>query len=124
MRPDLISYQNFGDDSYWSLILKFNGISNPFSLDSSQFLFIPDVQYMLRQLHTETSNNSKIAKEVKRQYIDATKKSTFDTKQSEYNQAFKEIKSARISKTNLPPNFTEKTQEAKILHGNNLSVGE
>ena len=74
MRPDLISYQNYGDDGFWDLILKFNGVSNPFSLDTSQFLFIPDIQYMLRQLYVETSNNSKIANEVRKQYVDATKK--------------------------------------------------
>jgi len=66
---------------------------------------------MLRQLYVETSNNSKIANEVRKQYVDATKKPIFDSKHYEYNQAFKEqlaqMKSSRISKTNLPPNFSE-----------------
>ena len=131
MRPDLISYVNFGDDSYWDLILKFNGVSNPFSLSQEQFLFIPDIQYMLRQLYVETSNNEKIMNEVKAQYVDASKKAKLDPKQFEYNKAFKEqlakMKSSRISKTNLPPNFSETTREAKTLPGNianNLSLGE
>ena len=86
MRPDLISYVNFGDDSYWDLILKFNGVSNPFSLSQEQFLFIPDIQYMLRQLYVETSNNEKIMNEVKAQYVDASKKAKPDPKQFEYNK--------------------------------------
>ncbi len=131
MRPDLISYINYGQDDYWDLILKFNGISNPFSLESTQFLFIPSTDYILRQLYVETNNNNSIVKQVKSQYVDPNKKTITDPKHYEYNKAFKEqiaqMKSARISKTNLPPNFSETTQEAKILNGNNsnnLSLGE
>ena len=131
MRPDLISYQNFGDDSYWDIILKFNGVSNPFAIDTTQFLFIPDVKYMLRQLYVESTNNDKIVQKTKSQYIDPTKKQIVDPKQSEYSQAFKEqlakMKSHRISKTNMPPNFSETSRQATILQGevlNNLSLGE
>jgi len=131
MRPDLISFQNYGEDGFWDLILKFNGISNPFALSSDDVLSIPDTQYMLRQLYVETTNNNKIIQETKKQYVDTSKKPKLDTKQHEYNQAFKEqlaqIKSSRISKTNLPPNFSETTREASTLQGNNpnnLSLGE
>jgi hypothetical protein len=131
MRVDLISYVNYGEDGFWDIICKFNAISNPFSVDSSQFLFIPDTQYMLRQLYVETSNNNKIVQETKKQYVDSSKKPKIDTKQYEYDKAFKEqiaqMKSTRMSKTNLPPNFSETTREATILPGNglnNLSLGE
>jgi hypothetical protein len=128
MRPDLISYQNYGDDGYWDLILKFNGISNPFALSQNDVLVIYDIQYMLRQLYVETTHNNKVIQETKNQYVDSNKKPKFDAKQYEYNQAFKEqiaqMKSNRMSKTNLPPNFSESTREAKTLPGNNVSLGE
>ena len=34
MRPDLISMFAYGTDQYTDIILKFNGISNPFSLSN------------------------------------------------------------------------------------------
>ena len=86
---------------------------------------------MLRQLSVESTNNDKIVQKTKSQYIDPTKKQIVDPKQSEYSQAFKEqlakMKSYRISKTNMPPNFSETSRQATILQGdvlNNLSLGE
>lgn len=40
MRPDLISIAEYGSDEYTEDILKLNGISNPFSMQSSQILMI------------------------------------------------------------------------------------
>ena len=40
MRPDLISLYNVGDSQYCGSIMKVNGISNPFAIDSGQSLFM------------------------------------------------------------------------------------
>lgn len=42
MRPDLISIAEYGSDEYTEDILKLNGISNPFSMQSGQILMIFD----------------------------------------------------------------------------------
>ena len=42
MRPDLISFAMYGTDEYAEYILKFSGISNPFSLGDDDVLKIPN----------------------------------------------------------------------------------
>jgi hypothetical protein len=42
MRPDLISFAMYGTDEYAEYILKFSGISNPFSLSDDDILKIPN----------------------------------------------------------------------------------
>ena len=41
-RPDLIAQNALGDASKFDYILKFNGISNPFSIKKGDYIFIPD----------------------------------------------------------------------------------
>lgn len=43
MRPDLIALSFYGDSSYADLILKANGVSNPFSIEEGDRLLIPKV---------------------------------------------------------------------------------
>lgn len=46
MRPDRLSEKLYSSQNYWDVILKFNGISNPFSLDFGEMLFAPSVGYL------------------------------------------------------------------------------
>lgn len=39
MRPDLLCNRIYGDQSKWDAMLKFNGISNPFSIDFGDILY-------------------------------------------------------------------------------------
>jgi hypothetical protein len=41
MRPDLIADRIYSDQSKWDIVLKFNGISNPFSLEEGEILLAP-----------------------------------------------------------------------------------
>lgn len=41
MRPDLVADRVYGDHNYYDLILKYNGISNPFSIDLGEVLLAP-----------------------------------------------------------------------------------
>ena len=54
MRPDLISNVVYNDPSYAEFILKFNGISNPFTLKEGDIILIPN----LSSMKTLVSNNS------------------------------------------------------------------
>lgn len=42
-RPDIISQYFYKNPSFWDLILKYNGVSNPFSLEEGDLLFIPEI---------------------------------------------------------------------------------
>jgi len=43
MRPDLISKAVYNNSLYAEIILKFNGISNPFSIDEGDIILIPNL---------------------------------------------------------------------------------
>lgn len=42
-RPDLLSFDIFGDERYADIICKLNGISNPYELAAGQYLLIPSL---------------------------------------------------------------------------------
>lgn len=39
MRPDLISKRVLGDQNLWDVFLKYNGVSNPFSLETDDIMY-------------------------------------------------------------------------------------
>lgn len=41
-RPDLLSYDLYGDEQYADLLCKLNGISNPYELNEGRYMLIPD----------------------------------------------------------------------------------
>jgi len=46
MRPDIIAKVAYGDSGMLDFILKFNEISNPFSIQEGDILFVPDLNDM------------------------------------------------------------------------------
>jgi len=121
MRPDLISYVAYGIVSNWDLILKFNGISNPFSIDVGQILLIPDLAYMNSQIQNE-SKLKQAADNVRNQYIDESKKSKIDPKKIIYDQMVKNITN-QISKYNLPPNIAEPGRTEITIQDGKIYLG-
>ena len=93
-RPDLIALKYFGDHSYTDLILKFNGISNPFSMSEGDVVEIPQnqeryIKFIKPTRSTEESKKEKFMKERR-----LTQK---DIKRLEYLQSIAEREA-------LPPN--------------------
>lgn len=43
MRPDLLSNRLYASQDHWDVLLKFNGISNPFSLGEGEVLLAPSL---------------------------------------------------------------------------------
>jgi hypothetical protein len=75
MRPDLISAAAYNNTMYAEIILKYNGISNPFSIQEGDMILIPNldsVQAILApQKGAETDGSKLIRNSYK--YIDPTK---------------------------------------------------
>jgi hypothetical protein len=46
-RPDLLSYDIYGDTLYTDILCKLNGISNPFELNKGMLLIIPSPENIL-----------------------------------------------------------------------------
>lgn len=55
-RPDILSYDIYGDSIYSDLICKLNGISNPFELNKDMVLVIPSPDCIMDFMHTPTAN--------------------------------------------------------------------
>jgi len=50
MRPDKMAVRLYADSSLWDTILKFNGISNPFSLAANEILFVPAMETLRKSI--------------------------------------------------------------------------
>ena len=50
MRPDLISVRMYSEQSYYELLMKYNGISNPFSLAPGEILLLPPYKALANAL--------------------------------------------------------------------------
>ena len=60
MRPDIVSQAEYGQTESAELILKYSGISNPFTLDEEDILLIPDEGEAINAMkaeHPEEGNN-------------------------------------------------------------------
>jgi hypothetical protein len=76
MRPDLISKVVYNNSLYAEMILKYNGISNPFSINEGDIILIPNLEstqanIKKRESKTATSGANTIRNSYK--YIDPTK---------------------------------------------------
>ena len=57
-RPDLISYDAYGDSMHADIICKLNGVSNPFELNEGMKLVIPSPEYIMDfAVHPSTKDN-------------------------------------------------------------------
>lgn len=124
MRPDLISLSVYGSSNYLDYILKYNGISNPFSIDEYQILFIPDKQSMQTQFNVlnPDKNDSADSDDSK---TEIKKTLPLDSNRIKY---LTDIKDGRLDRNKaVAPNLTDKDQEnvlfkdGKIIFGDNIS---
>ena len=77
-RPDLISYENYGSVDYIDIILKFNQISNPFSMDIHDFLVIPTLSSGIKFYRQDKLAITQSILDTKALFLDPTKASQKD----------------------------------------------
>lgn len=87
MRPDLIAGSVYNNSVYAELILKFNGISNPFSIKEGDYILIPDLNSITAIVAKPSGTDTDGAKAIRNsyKYIDPVKipksDSTFQNRQ-------------------------------------------
>jgi hypothetical protein len=128
-RPDLISRAAYGTVAFWDLLFKFNGISNPFSVEKGEILFIPSLDDMNDQL-APNGAESMSAASVRKQYIDISKKAKADPKLAEVEKKRREAQKAQAqdsggipSTNNLPPNIAEEGNQEIVIKGGKVYFG-
>ena len=107
MRPDLVAKIYYGDISKLDYILKFNGISNPFSLERGTILIIGDVTEMKSNFSSPISstNNNKKTDDLRKKFFDVNRLSKKDAKRLELVR--KKSQEFQNPASNLPPNMAE-----------------
>ena len=68
MRPDKVAFAEYGTDEYTEYILKYSGVSNPFSIDEDDVLFIPDPGQAEAQMQDVEDEKTEIVNQVQTYY--------------------------------------------------------
>lgn len=68
MRPDKVAFAEYGTDEYTEYILKYSGVSNPFSMDKDDVLFIPEPFEAAAQMQDVEDTTEKIKQQVQTYY--------------------------------------------------------
>ena len=58
MRPDLLSIAEYDSDEYTDIILKYNNISNPFSLNKDDIIFLPTINTIDNDIEDANSKSN------------------------------------------------------------------
>ena len=106
-RIDLISERFFNSPDYSEHILKYNNISNPFSINEGDILNIPDIESSLKNFQPiKLIGQDADEKEpsIRDQFIDSKRLTVKDKNRLEYLQK-KADQKANGSKQILPPNL-------------------
>ena len=102
-RIDLISSRFYGSDSYIDYILKYNGISNPFSITEGDILKMPDVGVGLK-IFKEANILLSNSNPIRDQFINNKRLTKKDSRRVEYLQRKANQKPNGPSEI-LPPNI-------------------
>ena len=88
MRPDLISQAVYNDTAYTELILKYNGISNPFAIDQDDIILIPSLDSAQDNIKKRSDTNvNDLTDQLRKtyKYIDPTKKPSRDSRSNDFD---------------------------------------
>ena len=118
MRPDLISQSVYNNSAYAEIILKYNGISNPFSIDEGDIILIPDLDSAKQKMKKPGGSESDKAQKIRNSYkfIDPLKKPT-------KGDDLKKFDERDIPKNALPPNISEEDEKQVQLRNGRAYFG-
>lgn len=77
-RPDLVCFDAYGGVEYVDLILKFNHISNPFSMELYDLIIVPKLSTAIRFYQKDPLKTEKILNDTKGLFVDPTRASKKD----------------------------------------------
>ena len=114
VRPDLIALKYYGDHTKTDMILKYNRISDPFSISPGEIILVPSPDTAYYRLERPMSFEDNI---VKRQFIDTKRLSQKDQKRIEA------LKKKYNKETLLPPNVIPVGKKNYEFNGNQVRLG-
>ena len=121
MRPDLVSFRIFRSIDDYDIILKYNGISNPFSLSTDDILLIPNLEQFNENLNDDTVKINK--EEFRNRYLDATKKPESRSQQRSNFDNANRNSSTPNAPAQTPVNFADLGSEDIQIEGGLITFG-
>lgn len=112
MRIDLVAKHSYNNPTKAELVMKYNNISNPFSIEQGDSIIAVDAELGRKNFNKETKSEA-LSKKIRDQFIDPTKKPKQNTK-------FKEFRSRDLS---LPPNISKTGEGSVIIKDGKITVG-
>jgi len=128
MRPDLTALSYFGDSSKLDYVCKFNGISNPFSLEAGTIILICDqfefATTFVSNPNIDSESASVSNQDLRTSFFDPNRLTKKDATRLAYIQK-KAANTAQPSATNLPPPFSQpNATEIQIANGKIVFGGQ
>lgn len=120
-RIDLISNKYYNIDDYSDLILKFNNISNPFSINEGDVLNIPDKNVSFVSWKSIKDNKKGSEESIKDQFINTKRLTTKDAKRAEYLKK-KAAQRANGSSQIVPPNILKDGDKNIDINGDIITL--
>lgn len=77
-RPDLVSFDAYGGVEHVDIIMKFNHISNPFSMELYDLIIVPKINTAIRFYQKDPLKTEKMLNDTKGLFIDPTRASKKD----------------------------------------------
>lgn len=128
MRVDSLSLNFYGATNFWDMILKANGVSNPFSVDKDEVYFAPQLDE-LRSNNAPSGKQTQTATNIRSQYINPAKKSLTDSRlaivDAQRLEAMKKKSETSPLKGNLlPPNVASEGDREITVTGGKIYFGK
>lgn len=122
MRPDLISQAVYNNTLYTEFILKYNGISNPFSIEEGDVILIPDLESAIKNTKTQGNESEDPAQRLRDsyKYIDPTKIPKKDNESTNFSNR----SLTNIQEGALPPNIADKGVSQIVERNGRIYFGE
>lgn len=120
MRPDLISAAVYNNSGYAEIILKYNGISNPFSIKEGDMILIPNLDAAMANVTPEKGTDADGSKTIRNsyKYIDPTKIPKTNTNEFQTRQI------VNTKEGSLPPNIAEEGEEQITTRNGRVYFGD
>lgn len=120
MRPDLVSVRLYGDQRYYEALLKYNGISNPFSIDYNDLLIAPNFASLDAMLTVPKQVNDKGAQQ--KDPIEDKLLNPKTVKDKKRLEALKDkVKEIVPPNVNTAGNQNVKVRDGKVIFGEDVT---
>lgn len=120
MRPDLVSVRVYSDQQYYEALMKYNGISNPFSLAPNDILFVPPFKSLEKMMVAPTKVIDKGAQ--KKDNNEAKLLNPKTVKDKKRLEALKDkVKEIVPPNVNTTGNKNVKVKDGKVIFGEDVT---